>query len=72
MIHLLELGIMGNVVFHNTQLTNFKGISGCANSNLKRGMLSWSWLGHKLVKITLKKLKPLMIDLFFTIYKPIV
>jgi hypothetical protein len=40
MIDILDLGDMGYVVFENTQLTNFKGICGCANSNLKRGMLS--------------------------------
>ena len=40
MIGLLDLGDMGYVFFQNIQLTNFKGTSGYANSNLKRGMLS--------------------------------
>jgi hypothetical protein len=35
MIDLLDQGDMGYGVFHNTQLKNFKGISGYANSNLK-------------------------------------
>jgi hypothetical protein len=40
MIDLLDLVYMGYVVFQSTQLTNFKEISGYANSNLKRGTLS--------------------------------
>jgi hypothetical protein len=40
MIDLFDLGYVGYVVFQNTQLTNFKGITSYANSNLKWGMLS--------------------------------
>jgi hypothetical protein len=40
MIDLLDLGDMGYVFFQNIQLTNFKGICGYVNSNLKKGMLS--------------------------------
>ena len=39
MIDLLDLGDMGYDVFQNMEL-NFQRISGYANSNLKRGMLS--------------------------------
>jgi hypothetical protein len=35
MIDLLDLRDKGYVVFENTQLTNFQGISGYANSKLK-------------------------------------
>ena len=59
MIYLLNLGDMGYGVFDNTQLKFFKGISGNANSNLKRLMLSKYWLGYKVVKINLNQL---MID----------
>jgi hypothetical protein len=31
---------IGYAIFQNTQLRNFQGISGYANSNLKRGTLS--------------------------------
>ena len=61
MIALLDLGDMGYDVFQNSQL-NFWGIRGYANSNLKRGMLSKSWLGHKVFKLTLEQL---MIDLLY-------
>jgi hypothetical protein len=40
MIDLLDLGDRGYVVFLNTQLTNFKGISRYANSNLRTELLS--------------------------------
>ena len=62
MIDLLDLGDMGDDVFQNGQL-NFWGISGYANSNLKRGMLSKSWLGHKVFKLTLKQLIIDLLDL---------
>jgi hypothetical protein len=40
MIDLLDLGDIGYVVFQNTELTNFRRISGNANSTLKRERLS--------------------------------
>ena len=54
---------MGYGVFQNTLLKKFKGISGYANSNLKRLMLSKYWPGHKVVKINIKQLIIDLLDL---------